>query len=106
MSVRDIFIKKDDKTFYLTLFEVENAVFAFFHEGKIKVGTLALSLPKIVGAGLSSVLMGDRFAVSAKILAEKLASKFNKIAFTSIAINEPEAEILKVSVELLNKVGQ
>jgi hypothetical protein len=104
MSLKEVFVKKADKTFYLTLFEIENAVFAFFHNGKIKVGTLALSLPKMVGASVSSVLMGDRFTVAARILAEKLALKFNKIAFTSIAINGVEAEILKASIELLNKI--
>ncbi|MEM2356434.1 MAG: hypothetical protein QXL69_01635 [Candidatus Bathyarchaeia archaeon] len=85
------------------MFEIENAVFAFFHEGKIKIGTLALALPKIEPS-ISSIIMGDKFTVTARILAEKLALKFNKIAFTSIAVNNMESEILKTCIELLNKI--
>jgi|YelNatPaOPRAMG01_1025707.scaffolds.fasta_scaffold12540_3 hypothetical protein len=104
MSIKEVFIKKFDKTIYLTLFEVENAVFAFFHDGKVKLGTLALSLPKTIEPNISSVLIGDKFIVTAKILAEKLALKFNKIAFASIALNDDEATLLKASIELLNKI--
>ncbi|MBS7655517.1 hypothetical protein KEJ50_03345 [Candidatus Bathyarchaeota archaeon] len=104
MSLKEAFIKRGDKTFYLTLLEVENAVFGFFHDGKVKVGTLALALPKTIAASVSSILIGNRFVVTAKILAEKLALKFNKIAFASIAINEVENEALKASIELINKI--
>jgi hypothetical protein len=104
MSLKKVFVKREDKTFYLTLLEVENAVFGFFHEEKIKVGTLALALPKTIAASVSSILIGEKFIVSAKILAEKLALKFNKIAFASIAAHEPESEILKTSIELINKI--
>ncbi|HID17621.1 TPA: hypothetical protein EYP26_04935 [Candidatus Bathyarchaeota archaeon] len=106
MSFRETKTKFEDRFFYLKILEVKNALFAFFYEGEIKVGTLALALPRMerAGGGASSVLIGSRFAVTARVLAEKFAERFNKMSFVSINVNLPEAKALKVSVSLFNKL--
>jgi hypothetical protein len=71
--------------FTAKLFEVENAVIAFFdEEGSIKLGTLTIAIPQFSGdSGISSVLLGNRNALITKVLAEQLVKAFNKIALVS-----------------------
>jgi len=88
--------KEADRKFYTAFFEVENAVLAFFTEGKpLRLGTLAVALPlkrKSVEPALSSTLLGERNQTITRILAERLAIIFNKIALVSTfteTIDEP-----------------
>ena len=71
--------------FTASLFEVENAVTAFFDEdGSMKLGTLAIGIPQFNRQTcISSVLLGDRNALITKVLAEQLVRAFNKIALVS-----------------------
>jgi len=75
-------------------FELENGLFAFFFEGlRERVGTVAVALPRSpTSPGTSTVLFGSRNATTSRILAEFLASKFGKITFASVFLQE-ESEV-------------
>jgi len=88
-----LFPKTDTKTreykgreFCLYTVEFENAVFEFFFEGdERKLGTLAIAVPKIgLTLGSSSILLGHRNTGIARLLAEHVAAKFQKMAVSSV----------------------
>jgi len=66
--------------------EMKNASLLLLSEGEDQLGTLAVSIPQaqMVGPPLSSVLLGDRNMMIARILAESLAEKMKKIALVSV----------------------
>jgi hypothetical protein len=94
-------------TSYLALYlETKNSSFLLMSEGENKLGTLAVAIPqpqKMVGSPLSSILLGDRNIMVARLLAELLAKNTNKIALVSVFIktlDEKEAgPILKKLME-------
>jgi len=100
-------IKEANREFSLTLFEVENAVLAFFNEGETtRVGTLSIAMPSISGETpiLSSILLGDRNTATARILAERLAASYGKMALVSTFIKAiDEAEVGRVLMKLTQK---
>ena len=80
-------IMERDMPFLALYLEMENAGLLFLSEGEDHLGTLAVSIPqarKMVGPPLSSVLLGDRNMMIARILAERLAEKMKKIALVSV----------------------
>ena len=81
-------IKQNEKNFTLYTVEFENAIFGFFFEGENrKVGTIAIAIPNTsLTISSSSVLLGYKNASITRLLAEYLASKFNKIAISSVFI--------------------
>ena len=86
-----------DTTFFALHIETENANQLFLSEGKDRLGTLAIALPqqqKLVGPPLSSILLGDRNIMIARILAELLAHTTKKMALVSVftkTVSEQEA---------------
>ena len=86
-----------DLSFFAVFIETENASQLFLSEGKDRLGTLAVAIPqkqKLVGPPLSSVLLGDRNMMVARVLAELLAQKTNKMGLVSVftkSISEQEA---------------
>ncbi len=90
-------IVEGDKSFFAVYIETENANQLFLSEGEDKLGTLAIAIPqqqKLVGPPLSSVLLGDRNMMIARVLAELLAQKTNKIGLVSVftkSVSEQEA---------------
>lgn len=83
----------------------ENAVFAFFYEDTLKIGTLAVSTPGLrEGAtGTSSVLLGGKYMIAARALSERVAATYNKMSIVSINTKLSEGEALRLYAELLNK---
>ena len=80
-------IVERDTTFLAIYLETKNASLVLLSEGEDQLGTLAVAIPqpqKIVGPPLSSVLLGDRNMIIARILAERLAGKTKKIALVSV----------------------
>ena len=99
-------IVERDTSFYAIHIETENANQLFLSEGEDRLGTLAVALPqpqKLVGPPLSSILLGDRNQMIARVLAELLAQNTKKIALVSVftkTVNEQEATpILRKLVE-------
>ena len=97
---------ENDTPFFSVYVETKNANQIFLSESEDKLGTLAVAMPQpknLVGSPLSSVLLGDRNIMIARLLAELLAQKTNKISLVSVfvkSLNEQEvAPILKKLME-------
>lgn len=95
--VKDEIIEQNIR--FLALYiETKNSCLVLLSENEDKLGTLAVAIPKPAdspGLPSSSVLLGDRNVISARMFAEYLASKKRKIALVSIyleSINELQAQ--------------
>jgi hypothetical protein len=90
-------IVERDTSFFAVYIETKNANQLFLSEGEDKLGTLAVAIPqpqKLVGPSLSSILLGDRNIMIARVLAELLAQNTKKIALVSVftkTVSENEA---------------
>ncbi len=77
-------------------------------EKEDKLGTLAIAVPKTkdgVGAVTSSVLLGDRNIISARMFAEYIASKKGKIALASVYLEKAsEIQAQEFFMHLIDKV--
>jgi hypothetical protein len=99
-------LTENDTTFFSVYIQTKNANQLFLSETEDKLGTLAVAMPQpknLVGSPLSSVLLGDRNIMIARLLAELLAQKTNKISLVSVfvkSLSEQEvAPILKKLME-------
>ncbi len=94
--------------FLAVYLETENSCIVLLSENEDKLGTLAIAVPKpqdLLGPASSSILLGDRNAISARMFAEYLASRKEKIALVSVylkTINETQAQ--SILMKLLEKV--
>lgn len=90
-------IVENETTFLALLLETKNASLALLSEGEDQLGTLAVALPqapRMIGPPLSSILLGDRNTTTARILAERMARRTQKLALVSVftqAVTEREA---------------
>ena len=90
-------IEEEGKVFRVLGLEMNNAYLVFLSERESQLGTLAVALPQLqelVDASISSVLLGDRNTVLARVFAEQFAQKTKKIALVSVftrTVNEREA---------------
>jgi hypothetical protein len=103
--VKDEIIEQNMR-FLAVYVESKNSCLILLSEKEDKLGTLAIAVPKpkdLLGSPSSSILLGDKNAVSARMFAEYVASKKEKIALVSIyleTISETQAQsILKRLVE-------
>jgi len=84
--------------FLAVYLETKNSCLVLLSENEDRLGTLAVAVPKTAdspGLPSSSILLGDRNVISARMFAEYLASKKRKIALVSIyleTINEMQAQ--------------
>jgi hypothetical protein len=92
--------------FLAVYMEAKNSCIILLSENEDKLGTLAIAVPRpkdLLGPPSSSVLLGDKNAVSARMFAEYLATKKTKIALVSIyleTMDERQAQsILRRLVE-------
>ena len=100
-----------NRRFLAIYLETKNAVLVLLSEGDDQLGTLAASVPPtaqvLTQPSLSSVLLGDRNSITARMLAERLAASTGKISLVSIylkTINEAEAS--PILIKLFNKLTQ
>ncbi len=97
-----------DTSFFAVYIETENANQLFLSEGEDRLGTLAVALPqqqKLVGPPLSSILLGDRNMMIARLLAEMLAQNTKKIALVSVFTKTvSEQEAAPILRKLMDKV--
>ncbi len=98
-------VERDSVVHKVSLFPMDNAVLALFYEGTMKIGTLAVSTPGLrQGAvGTSSVLLGGKYLIAARALAERLAATYNKMGLVSLYTRLAEGEALRLYVSLLDK---
>lgn len=84
--VKDEIVEQD--THYLAVYvETDNSCLVLLSENEDKLGTLAIAVPRprdLLGPPTSSVLLGDKNAILARMFAEYVSSKKEKIALVSI----------------------
>jgi hypothetical protein len=90
--------------------EAENSCLILLSENEDKLGTLAIAVPKpkdLLGPVSSSILLGDKNAISARMFAEYLASRKGKIALVSIYLERMgEVQAQSIFKRLIEKVIQ
>ena len=75
-------------------------------QGTMKIGTLAVSTPGLTEGvvGTSSVLLGGKYLIAARALAERSAAIFKKMSLVSLNTTLSEGEALRLYSGLLDKV--
>lgn len=84
-------IQQQDTRFLAVYVESKNSCMVMLSEKEDKLGTLAIAVPKPkegVGAVTSSVLLGDKNIITARMFAEYVASKKGKIALVSVYLEK------------------
>ena len=108
MSLLESSIERGSLVHKASVITMDNAVLAFFYEGSMKIGTLAVSTAGLRdGArGTSSVLLGGKYLIASRALAEKVAATFNKMGIVSLNTQLAEGEALRLYSTLLDKARQ
>lgn len=78
---------EQDTRFLAVYVEAKNSCLILLSEREDKLGTLAIAVPKpkdLLGPVSSSVLLGDKNSISARMFAEKVAAMKGKIALVSV----------------------
>ena len=99
----------EQETRFLAVYvEASNSCLILLSEQEDKLGTLAVAVPKpkdLLGPVSSSVLLGDKNAISARMFAEFVASKKGKIALVSVYLNRlSEVQAQAFFMHLIEKV--
>ncbi len=85
-----------------------NSCLVLLSEREDKLGTLAIAVPRpkdLLGPPSSSILLGERYSVSARMFAEHVAARKNKIALVSIYLDQmDEFRAQSVFKRLMEKV--
>ena len=99
----DVKFERESLTFHANLVRLENAVLVLFYEGTVKLGTVAVSMPGIgeERAGRSSVLLGGKYLMASRALAERAAASFGMMAVVSLNTTIEEGEALRIYAKLL-----
>ena len=88
--VKEELFEKDNR-FLAVYVEAKNSVMIMLSEKEDKLGTLAIAVPKprdTLGSVTSSVLLGDKNVISARMFAEYVAAKKGKIAMVSVYLEK------------------
>ena len=83
-------LQEQDMRFLAVYVEARNSCMIMLSEKEDKLGTLAIAVPKpkdLLGSVTSSVLLGDKNVISARMFAEYVASKKGKIAMVSVYLD-------------------
>jgi len=100
-------MKQNETLFVAVRVETKNANILLLSEGEDQLGTLAVGVPqkdRMLGPPMSSVLLGDRNVIVARLLAERLAEKTGKIALASVfAKSVAEKDAGSVFLKLFDK---
>jgi hypothetical protein len=84
-------LQQQDTRFLAVYVEAKNSCMIMLSENEDKLGTLAIAVPKpkdLLGSVTSSVLLGDKNVISARMFAEYVASKKGKIAMVSVYLEK------------------
>jgi hypothetical protein len=95
--------------FLAVYMEAKNSCLVLLSEREDKLGTLAIAVPRpkdLLGPPSSSILVGDRNAISARMFAEILAERKGKIALVSIYLESmDERQAQSVFKRLMDRVA-
>jgi len=101
---------EQDTRFLVVYVEAKNSCLVLLSEEEDKLGTLAVAVPKprdLLGPVSSSILIGDRNAISARMFAEFVASRKGKIALVSVYLNRlNELQAQAFFMHLLEKITE
>jgi hypothetical protein len=101
-------IQQQDTRFLAVYVEAKNSIMIMLSEKEDKLGTMAIAVPKprdLVGSVTSSVLIGDKHVISARMFAEYVASKKGKIAMVSVYLERiGEIQAQEFFMHLIEKV--
>jgi len=99
-------VERESIVHKVSLLSMDNAVLAFFYEGNMRIGTLAVSTPGLRdgAVGTSSVLLGAKYMIAARALAERAAAIFKRMGIVSLNTKLAEGEALRLYSGLLDKV--
>ena len=101
-------IQQQDTRFLAVYVEAKNSIMIMLSEKEDKLGTMAIAVPKprdMVGSVTSSVLLGDKHIISARMFAEYVASKKGKIALVSVYLDRvSEIQAQEFFMHLIDKV--
>jgi len=107
--IKEELVEKDTR-FLAVYVEAKNSCLILLSEKEDKLGTIAIAVPKPKGpAGtvLSSVMLGDKNVISARMFAEYVASKKEKIAVVSVYLEKvSEMQAQTFFKRLIEKVLQ
>ena len=105
MELNEVTIEVNSRVFRLNYSQLENAVVAFFFEDRMRMGTVAIAMPGTgeVAVGRSSVLVGGKYLMTSRTLAERLAGKSGRIALVSLFTELDETEAFRIYAKLLDK---
>jgi hypothetical protein len=99
----------EQNTHYLAIYmETKNSCLVLLSEKEDKLGTLAIAVPKLkdaLGPPTSSILLGDKNAISARMFAESVAATKEKITLVSIYLEKTsEIQAQAILKRLIEKV--
>ena len=101
-------IFQQETRFLAVYVESKNSCMIMLSEKEDKLGTLAIAVPKpkdSVGTATSSVLLGDRNIISARMFAEYVAAKKGKIALVSVYLDKVgEIQAQEFFIHLIDKL--
>jgi hypothetical protein len=101
-------ITEKDKRFLAVYVEAKNSCLVLLSEKEDKLGTMAIAVPNskdLIGPVSSSILVGDRNTISARLFAEYVAAKKRKIAMVSVYLeNISETQAQAYFMKLIEKV--
>jgi urease accessory protein UreF len=107
--IKDELMERDTR-FLAVYVESKNSCLIMLSEKEDRLGTLAIAVPKpqdMLGPVTSSVLVGSRNVVSARMFAEFVASKKGKIAIVSVYLDKlGETQAQTIFMHLIEKVLQ
>ena len=106
MEMNEVTLEVNSRIFRVNYSQLENAVIAFFFEDRMRMGTVAIAMPGTgeVAVGRSSVLVGGKYLMTSRALAERLAGRSGRIALVSLFSELDEAEAFRIYAKLLDKV--
>lgn len=101
-------LQEKDTRFLAVYVEAQNSVMIMLSEREDKLGTLAIAVPKpkdLMGSVTSSVLLGNKNVITARMFAELVAAKKNKIAMVSVYLEKMgEMQAQAFFMRLIDKV--
>jgi hypothetical protein len=101
-------IQQQGVNFLAVYVEAKNSIMIMLSEKEDKLGTMAIAVPKpkdLLGSVTSSVLLGDKNMISARMFAEYVASKKGKIAMVSVYLERvSEIQAQEFFMHLIEKV--
>jgi hypothetical protein len=101
-------INRQDTRFLAVYVEAKNSIMIMLSEKEDRMGTMAIAVPKprdLLGSVTSSVLLGNKHVISARMFAEYIAAKKGKIAVVSVYLDRAsEIQAQEFFMHLIDKV--